>query len=210
MDEVGCQHRADETDGAEYADGRELLHGVHAFDGHRVVGHGVHEGDGGHEEGDAQAVQDEQGCELDGRAGAHAVEAGPGHEEAGEAVAQGKDPLGFHFLVGDDAHQRGHENGDDALHGEEPLDLAPETDVAQIASQGGEVGPPDGKLQEQHQNELEGYGFDFHFGVWFDYRFRNTITQKYEKIRNFDRLKENRCSRSSSQPGIPGPPPARA
>ena len=132
----------------------------------------AYEGDRGHEESDAQAVQDEQGSELDGRSGAHAVEAGPGHEEAGEAVAQGKDPLGFHFLVGDDAHQRGHENGDDALHGEEPLDLASETDVAQIASQGGEVGPPDGKLQEQHQNELEGYGFDFHLSVWFDYRFR--------------------------------------
>ena len=162
VQEVGHEHRADEADGAEHPDGREFLHRVHAFHGHRIVGHGVHEGDGGHEEGDAQAVQDEQGGELDRLPGAHAVEAGPGHEDAGQAVAQGEDPLGFHLLVGDDAHQRGHEDGDDPLHGEKPFDLAPEADVAQIAAERGEVGTPDGELQEQHQDELEGYGFDFH------------------------------------------------
>ncbi len=149
----------------EYTDGREFLHGVHPFLGHGVVGNGIDQGDGGHEEGDAEAVQDEQGSELHLVPGNHTVNAGSGHEQAGKAVTHGQNLLGFHLFVCHNAHEGGHEDGHDALHGKEPFDLRAQADVPQVAAQGGEIGAPDGKLQEQHRDELDGNGFNLHLHI---------------------------------------------
>ncbi len=87
MEEVGEEHAADEAHCAEHADGREVLHGVHAFLAKGVIGHGVHKCDGGHEERHAEAVEYEQRGKLDGVTSAHAVCTGPYHEDSGKSVA---------------------------------------------------------------------------------------------------------------------------
>ena len=66
-----------------------------------------------------------------------------------------EDCEGLDPAVGHDAHEGRHEQGDDALHGKEPFDVRSETDVAQIASQRREIGSPDGKFQEVHQDQPE-------------------------------------------------------
>ena len=149
LEEIGEEHAADEPHGAEYPDGREFFHRIHSFLGHGVVRYGINQGDGRHEESYAKAVQDEQRSKLHGIPGGHAINAGPGHEQACQAVAQGKHLLGFHLLIG---QERGHEDGNNALHGKEPFDLRTQADVSQIAAQGRKVGAPNGKLQEQHQD----------------------------------------------------------
>ena len=164
LQEVGQQHAADETDGAEHADGRELFHRVHALLTKCVVSHGVGQRDGRHEEGQAAAVEDEQRAELDIRSGVHAIHAGGNHEDAGQALAEREHFLRLHPVVGHDAHERRHEDRHDALHRKEPFDMRAQADVAQIASQRREVGSPDGKLQEVHHDQSESdIGFRFHY-----------------------------------------------
>ena len=109
LDEVGCEHAGDEAHGAEYAQRREFLHRIHSILAHGVVCHRVGDGDGGHVERYADAVEREERSELHAGAGGEAVETGSQHEEAGEAVAEGESLLGGNVTVGHDTHEGGHE-----------------------------------------------------------------------------------------------------
>ena len=66
----------------------------------------------------------------------------------GDAVAERKHLLRLHLLVGKNAHEGGHEDGDDALHGKEPFDLGTQADVAEITAERRKICAPDGEFQE--------------------------------------------------------------
>ena len=154
MEEVRQKHRADETDRSEYPYRGEFLHGIESGFAQGVVRHGIRDGDCRHEESHAEAVEYEQRGELYGVTRLHAVYSRTYHEETGKTMAEGEYLLGLDVTVGDYSHQRRHEDGHNSLHGEEPLDLGTQTDVAEITAEGSEVGAPYRELQEVHQDEL--------------------------------------------------------
>ena len=113
------------------------------------------------EGGNLLAAIQEAKLALDAPCGGVAVQAGADHEDTREAVAEREHFLRLDLAVGDNAHQGGHEEGYDALHRKEPLDLGAHSDAAKIATDRSKVSAPDGELKEIHQNQLEGNGFDF-------------------------------------------------
>ena len=153
LHEVHEEHREDETDGAEHADGREGLDRVLSGLLQGIVGHGVGDGDGRHIESDAQRIERIERTELDVRAGLHGIPAGAQHGETGDALAEGEHLLRRNPFVGDDAHEGGHEDGNEALGGEEKPDLRAEAALGQKTSHRGEVGTPRGELQDIHQDK---------------------------------------------------------
>ena len=144
--EIGGQHAADEAHGAEYPDGREFLDGIHPGLAHSVVCHRVGYGNSRPIESHAQAIQDEKGRKLHGTSCIHAVESCAYHEQAREPMAERQRLLGRDEAVCNYTHKCGHEDGHDALHGEEPFDLRPEAGVSQIAAERCEVCSPCGIL----------------------------------------------------------------
>ena len=153
LDEVDEEHREDEADGAEHTDRREGLDRILAVLLQGVVGHGVGDGDGRHEEGDAQRIERVERAELDVGAGAHRVPAGGEHRQAGDALAEGQDLLRRDPLVGDDAHQGRHEDGDETLRGEEKPDLRAKAGTGEETAHGSQVGTPGGEFQKIHQDQ---------------------------------------------------------
>ena len=165
FEEVGQQHAAYETYGAENADRREVLHRVHPCLAKGIVCYGIGDCDSRHIECDAQAVEHEEGCEFNACTGAHTVNSSSEHEQAGKPVAERQSLLRLNETVGDNAHKCGHENGNYALHGEEPLDLGAETDVAKVTPKRSEIGAPGRILEEIHQDEPDGKLSVFHYSV---------------------------------------------
>ena len=53
-------------------------------------------------------------------------------------------------LVSDNAHERRHEDGDDALNGIEPTDFVSQSSNAQIVAHTGKISSPHGKLNKIH------------------------------------------------------------
>ena len=156
---VADEHRTDETDGSPHADGRERLDGIEAFAFEDAVSHGIGERDGGHVESDAERIEREERPELHaGTRGMGVIACGP-DEDGGEQVAHAQEPLGRNPTVGDDADDGGHEDRDNTLHGVEDADVRREVGADQVRPHRGEVGPPDGVLEEVHDDETE---FDAH------------------------------------------------
>ena len=80
---------------------------------------GVAQGDGGHVECHTDRVyRDKHGLVRDFGLHAH-VEQGD-HADARQQVADAQQALWLNPLVGDNAHERGHENGNNALNSIEP------------------------------------------------------------------------------------------
>jgi hypothetical protein len=65
--------------------------------------------------------------------------------------------LRLDVLIRDDTHQCWHKDGDDALYGIEPGYLGSETCRTEVIPHTGQVGTPDGKLQEVHQCQTHFY-----------------------------------------------------
>ena len=155
LHEIDEEHRQDEAHGAEHADRREGLDGILAGLLQGVVGHGIGDGDGRHIECDTKRIEGVERAELDGGACAHSIPAGADHRGAGDALAQGENLLRRDPLVGDDAHQGRHENGDKTLGREEQPDLRAEAAACEETAHRGEVSPPRGELQKVHQDQPE-------------------------------------------------------
>ena len=134
LEEIGNQHAADKTDGTKYPDRRECHYRIHAFLTQSIVRHRVGNGDGGHEESKAHAIEDKQRRKGDCISGIHAIQAGAYHEQTGNAVAEREHFLGLDLTVGHYAHKGRHKDRYDALHGKEPFDLRTQTDIAQVAA----------------------------------------------------------------------------
>ena len=139
-------HRADESDGAEYAYGREVLHGVEACARQAVECHRVAQCERRHVECHAQRVECEEDAHPDFGVGLGTIERGGPHEDAGQQVTERKQPLCGNPAVGHDAHKSGHEDGNDTLYGIEPADVLAQPYVAEVASHRREVGAPYGEL----------------------------------------------------------------
>ena len=74
------------------------------------------------------------------------------------------------FLSGDETvchytHESGHEDGHDALHGEEPLDLGAKPGHPEVTAERGEIGSPGRILQYKHQDKPEFKLIVFHYSM---------------------------------------------
>jgi len=59
--------------------------------------------------------------------------------------------------VGNNADNGGHEDGDDALYRIEDTNLTAQSMRVQVGAHTSQISPPDGKLEEIHENEPEFY-----------------------------------------------------
>ena len=132
--QVDKPHHADETDGAECAYRRKHLHGVESGTLESAVGNGVGEREGRHVERHAAGVECEQRCKLRLAAGGHAVVARGNHECGGDDVARAQQLLCRDVAVGEDSHQRRHEERHDALHCVKHSDVFTHSDAEQVGS----------------------------------------------------------------------------
>ena len=80
-------------------------------------------------------------------------------------MAEGKHALRRHVTVGQDAEQRGHEDGDETLHGIEKSDVFAHARRPEVTRHGGEVCAPDCELQEVHDDQAM---FQVHSKRWID------------------------------------------
>ena len=145
-------HRGDETYRAKYADGREVRDGVQPVILEDGEGRRIGEGQRGHIESHAHRVDgDEQGRVGGGRGAAEIGKAQ--HHAACYQVADAEQLLRLDKLIGDDTHECGHEDGDDALDGIEPSNLCAHTSRAQVVAHRSQIGAPNCKLQEVHDDE---------------------------------------------------------
>ncbi len=95
-------------------------------------------------------------------------------------MAEGKGLLRLEVAVRDDSHEGRHENGNNALHCEEPFNLGAETDVPEIAAEGGKIGTPGGILEEIHQDKPDRKLFVFHLNWVFTELIRVLVSQMYK------------------------------
>ena len=72
------------------------------------------------------------------------------HEYASQQMADAEQPLGLHILVGNDAHERGHKDGHNALNGIEPRNLSAKTGNAKIVAHASEISSPNAEFEEVH------------------------------------------------------------
>ena len=149
--QVDQPHGADEADGAEDTDGWEVLHRVHPRLGECRECHRVGQGDGRHKERHAQRIEEEQRAKLCARASCIAIITSSAHKYGGNEVAETKEPLCRYPPIGDDTHNGGHENGDNALNGIKPTYLRGQTDIDKIGTHGCQVGTPYCELKVVHQ-----------------------------------------------------------
>ena len=70
-------------------------------------------------------------------------------------MAEGKHALRRHVAVGQDAEQRGHEDGDETLHGIEKSDVFAHARRPEVARHRGEVRAPHSELQEVHDDQAK-------------------------------------------------------
>ena len=90
----------------------------------------------------------------DGASGIAVLMAIPGtgqHEGSCHQMAKPQQFLCRNPAVGNNAHQGGHEDRHNALHGKERTDVSPHADIAQVDSHTCQIGTPGGKFQEVHQ-----------------------------------------------------------
>ena len=133
--EVHNPHGKDEADGTEHTDRGEGLHRVETGLVQGIVGYGVAQGDGRHEEGHADGIIREQLSETDRTTVFVAHVTRQGHENGGKEMADAQQLLCGNPAVSNDAHQGRHEKGNDALDGEEFADVGTHADTAEIDAQ---------------------------------------------------------------------------
>ena len=68
-------------------------------------------------------------------------------------MAKTQEALGLYPAVGNDAHNAGHKERDDTLHGIEPSDDIAVSVRGEEGTHAGKVGTPDGEFQEIHQRQ---------------------------------------------------------
>ena len=145
-------HRGDEAHCAKYADGREVRDGVQPVILEDGEGRRIGEGQRGHIESHAHRVDgDEQGRVGGGRGAAEVGKAQ--HHAACHQVADAEQLLRLDKLIGNDSHECRHKDGDDALDGIEPGNLGDHAGTNQIVAHRGQIGAPNCKLQEIHNDE---------------------------------------------------------
>ena len=146
-------HCGDEANGSQHTDGREVLHGVHAIVLQDGEGRGVLQGDGGHVEAYADGIHRDEGAlvgQLIAEARLIALPPATEHGGASHEMTKTQQSLRLDILVGHDAHEGGHEDGDKTLDGVEPGYRRTQAGSAEIIAHACEVGSPDSELQEAH------------------------------------------------------------
>ena len=127
--EVDEEHHQDEAYGAEDADGREILHGVHACLRQRIERYRVGQRNSRHEEGHAEGIEREQGSELGVGPIRVAVPGSGYHKQSGQQMADAQHFLGLHPAVGNNTDERRHKDADETLNGIEPPDIVAKSKV---------------------------------------------------------------------------------
>lgn len=164
-EQIDNPHGDDEADGAEHADGREGLHRIHASSLQSVISHSVRQCQRRHIKGHGDGIEAEKRAKLDGIACIQAIEARRDHGNACNAMADSQHFLCRDPFVSHDANERRHENGDNALYGVEDADVSAQAMGKQKGAHTGQIRPPDGKLEEIHDNQSD---FQVHCGSFYD------------------------------------------
>ena len=147
-------HGEDESHGAKHTDRREILNSVETVFLQNRECSGIGECNRGHIEGHTQRIErDEERLvgQFLSEATLTAQPPAAQHETACQQMAQAQQALRLDILVSNNTHQGRHKNTHDTLNGVEPGDLVAESGYSKIVAHTGEIGSPDGKLQEVHQ-----------------------------------------------------------
>ena len=167
VNQVHEPHRAYKAHRTPDPDRRKVLDRILAGLLQDSVGHRVGYRDSRHEKSYADGIQTEQSSVLHRIAGRDSVDASSRHRRSRHQMTDTQKSLRRNPFVGDNTHDSGHEDRDNALNGIEHSYLLPETDTGQIPSLAGQISAPDSELQKA-QN-YQSYFISFHTFSVFRY-----------------------------------------